>query len=414
MPPKMRTYTVVTCASAIALVASLAAAYPVSRWMPVVALMMLNFITENFAFQLPVGGSVSLSFAVTYAALLHSGPLAAVMCALAGSTNIQELREGKPAVLRLFNASQLALSAGLAGIAYVGLGGQSLVDSSSRLVGAPAAAAPVVFFLVNVLLVGYGSSILSGHRLVDTFKEQGFLSYASSLLVLALLGYVMAALISIESWAGLLLLVLPFALARRIFRVYLELTEAYTDTVRSLVSAIEAKDPYTRGHSERVAVYSRDLAESLALPAADVLLVERAALLHDVGKIGVSLATLTSPNRLTSGEVREIRGHPSIGGDLVSQVEFLSEVVPIIRHHHEHYDGGGYPAGLYGEAIPRLARVLAVADAFDAMTSDRAYRPGMAEQDALDELRRVAGTQLDALMVNAFITARDSERAERS
>ncbi|MGB4592755.1 MAG: HD-GYP domain-containing protein, partial [Coriobacteriia bacterium] len=266
-----------------------------------------------------------------------------------------------------------------------------------------AAAGALVFFIANVLFVGYGSSIISGRPVFEVFREQGFLSYGSSVLVLALLGYVMATLLALESWAGLLLLVLPFALVRRIFRVYLELSEAYTATVRSLVSAIEAKDPYTRGHSERVAVYARRLAEEAGLPATDASLVERAALLHDVGKIGVRLSTLTSPNPLSAGEVREIREHPTIGGDLIQQVEFLSDVVPVIRHHHEHMDGTGYPSGISGEEIPLLSRVLAVADAYDAMTSDRAYRPGMDECEALAELRRVAGSQLDAGMVEHFL-----------
>jgi putative nucleotidyltransferase with HDIG domain len=190
--------------------------------------------------------------------------------------------------------------------------------------------------------------------------------------------------------------------ARRTFRVYAELTEAYTSTVRSLVAAIEAKDPYTRGHSERVAIYARRLAEYLAMPRSDVDLIERAALLHDVGKIGIDVATLTSPNALAPEEVRAIREHPGLGSQLVGDVEFLSDIVPIVRHHHERLDGAGYPDGLAGEAIPRLARVLAVADSYDAMTSDRAYRPGLAQDAALAEVHRVAGTQLDAVMAERF------------
>jgi len=149
---------------------------------------------------------------------------------------------------------------------------------------------------------------------------------------------------------GLLLLVLPFMVARRTFRVYVELTEAYTSTVRTLVAAIEAKDPYTRGHSERVADYAHRLAEYMGLPKNEVDRVERAALLHDVGKIGISLETLVSPKRLTPDEVNAIRQHPALGSDLVADVEFLSDIVDVVRHHHERCDGAGYPGWAYGGA----------------------------------------------------------------
>ena len=173
-------------------------------------------------------------------------------------------------------------------------------------------------------------------------------------------------------------------------------------TVRSLVTAIEAKDPYTRGHSERVAVYARQLGERLALTRAETELLERAALLHDVGKIGIELDTLTSPAQLAAEEVRAIRQHPVIGSELVGDVEFLADTVPIVRHHHERFDGAGYPDGLIGDKIPMLARVLAVVDSYDAMTSDRAYRAGMSEEQALAEIARVAGTQLDGEMARVF------------
>jgi putative nucleotidyltransferase with HDIG domain len=212
----------------------------------------------------------------------------------------------------------------------------------------------------------------------------------------------LAHLLGLKSWFGLLLLVLPFTAARRTFRVYVELSEAFTATVRSLVAAIEAKDPYTRGHSERVAIYARRLAERLHMPRAQVDLTEQAALLHDVGKIGISLRTLTSSEQLRVDEVHQIRRHPVLGAELVEDVEFLSSIVPVIRHHHERPDGTGYPDGLVAAQIPVLARVLAVADCYDAMTSDRAYRVRMTRDEALDEMVRVAGAQLDEDLVSEF------------
>lgn len=400
-----RVYIALTAAAALVLVVLVARGFPIIEWVPLAALVVLNAVTENFSFQLPLSGSVSLSFAITFAAMVYAGPFGAVLCAIAGSTTIEEFRTQKPWSIRLFNASQLALSAGIAGLVYVGLGGHLLSTSSGLdAAPAPAVAAAAAFFLINILLVGYIVALRSNQTLRTVMQEQGFLSYAASMLVLGLLGLLIAHLLAIASWVGLLLLVLPFMLARRTFRVSVELTEAYTSTVRSLVAAIEAKDPYTRGHSERVAVLAGRLARKLRLPKQEVELVERAALLHDVGKIGIDLDTLTSPVQLSAEEVRVIRQHPVIGSHLVADVEFLSDIVPIVRHHHERVDGKGYPDGLPGVKIPRLARILAIADAYDAMTSDRAYRLGMTEDRALAEIVRVAGTQLDHDMAGQFVS----------
>ncbi|MHB1136726.1 MAG: HD-GYP domain-containing protein [Coriobacteriia bacterium] len=371
---------------------------------PLLLLVALVLVTENLAFQLPVTGSVSLSFAAAYAAMLYSGPLAAVLVAVAASTNIEEARAGKPLVIRMYNAGQLVLSAALAAFTYLILGGHRLAEGVlplASMLGAAAAAA-IVFYIANVLLVSLAVSIITAKRFKETIGQLGFLSYGSSLLVLALLGLLLAYLLAVQSWFSLLLLALPFMVARRTFRVYVELTEAYASTVRSLVTAIEAKDPYTKGHSERVAEYSRRTAERMGLPRVDIDRLERAALLHDVGKIGVSLDTLVSPAKLTIEELYAIRQHPSLGGSLIADVEFLQDVVDIVRHHHERYDGAGYPDGLAAELIPLPARILAVADSFDAMTSDRAYRPQLSEAEACEELNRVAGSQLDADVVVHF------------
>lgn len=379
---------------------------PPTDWGVVLMLALIAVVADSMAFELPLHGSVSLAFSATYAALLYDGPTAAACAALLGSVSVAEFRSKKPPLHIAYNSAQLVLSTLAAGWVYVALGGQPLTAgwraASVGVVLAAALAAASTFFVANILLVGTGMSFAHRVPLRDVLRGQGFAGYWASLVVLALLGFVMAHLIHTGSWLGLLLLVLPFALARRTFRVYLELSEAYTATVRSLVTAIEAKDPYTRGHSERVALLSRALAERTGLPDDEVEIVERAALLHDVGKIGVSVATLTSAAPLTADEVREIRNHPVIGSELLEKVDFLSSIVPIVRHHHEHMDGAGYPDGLSGNEIPLYARLLAAVDAFDAMTSDRAYRPAMSDTEAMAEMVRVAGQQLDPSMVNAL------------
>lgn len=405
----MPIYSAVALVLAVCMTIWLGGTYPVHAWLPVVVLMALTAVTENFAFELPLNGSVSLSFALIYAALLYAGPLAAVLCALAASITLKELRSQISLSARIFNIAQLSLAAGLSGVSYFVAGGQMLADMQQPAVALSAAStAALVFYSLNVLFVAVFVSLLKREPFLVVLRTQGFISYAASLVVLALLGVMVAALLVLHSWIGLVLLVLPFMAARRTFRVYAELTEAYTSTVRSLVTAIEAKDPYTKGHSERVAIYARHLAGALHLSRSQAELIERAALLHDVGKIGIPLDTLTSPTQLSSEEIRLIRQHPDVGSRLVSDVEFLSDIVPVIRHHHERVDGSGYPSGLIGEEIPMLSRLLAVADAYDAMTSTRAYRLAMSTDAAVAEITRVAGGQLDGEMAKMFIQLLDS------
>jgi len=394
-------------ATALALACLVLPKWPITDPWPIAALVLLTLALANMEIELPFAVSLSFIFASIFAGVLYSGPVAGGLLGFVGAVSIQEIRERKAVVLLLCNLSQLSIAGLCAGWMFVTLGGQPMQAAGAAPMSlgsgllAPAAAV-MTFFVLNLLFVGIALILKTGSSVRDTIGILGPGSYWVSLLVLALLGYVMALLISASSWLGLLLLVLPFVAARRTFRVYVELSEAYLSTVRSLVTAIEAKDPYTRGHSERVAVFARQLGERLALPRTDLDLLERAGLLHDVGKIGIDLDTLTSPARLTPEEVRAIRQHPVSGSELVRDVEFLADVVPIVQYHHERIDGAGYPDGLVGERIPPLARILAVADAYDAMTSDRAYRPRLSQDEALAEIARVAGTQLDRTMALQF------------
>ena len=179
--------------------------------------------------------------------------------------------------------------------------------------------------------------------------------------------------------------------------------EAYLATVRALAAAVDAKDPYTRGHSDGVANYALLIGEAMVLSPEQMVALEMAAYLHDIGKIGISEDILLKPGKLTDAEMSQMRHHPLIGANILKPVAFPWPIAPIVRHHHEHYDGNGYPAGLRAEEIPVLARVLTVADAFEAMVADRPYRRGRSQQEAILELRRCAGTQFDRRVVDAFV-----------
>jgi putative nucleotidyltransferase with HDIG domain len=185
--------------------------------------------------------------------------------------------------------------------------------------------------------------------------------------------------------------------------LYQRMQRAICQSLLGLANALEAKDPYTRGHSERVGRQSGQLAIVLGLPAADAEMVAQAGLLHDIGKIGVPEAVLGKRGSLDVSEWELMRRHPLIGAQIVAPFEFLAAGAHAIRHHHERWDGTGYPDGLVGEAIPLSARIVAVADVYDALTSARPYRAALPPEEAVAHLEAAAGRTLDARVVAAFI-----------
>ena len=189
--------------------------------------------------------------------------------------------------------------------------------------------------------------------------------------------------------------------------LYQQHDELMLSFVRSLVSSLDAKDPYTRGHSERVALIGRRIGEEMGLPEEDLHDIYLAGLLHDIGKIGVDDNILRKPTQLTDDEFKQIQKHPIIGYNIVSGVKNLQRVIPGVRHHHEAYSGKGYPDALKGDAIPLMARILAVADSYDAMGSDRPYRKGMPLETLETILRRGAGEQWDANVIDAYFRCRE-------
>ncbi|MGB9301688.1 MAG: HD domain-containing phosphohydrolase [Anaerolineae bacterium] len=182
-----------------------------------------------------------------------------------------------------------------------------------------------------------------------------------------------------------------------------ELQRLFISAIESIVLALQAKDEYTEGHSRRVSVHATAIAREMSLPGGEVENIGMAALLHDIGKVGTKESILNKPGKLTAEEGDHIRSHPLIAASILEPITPLAEVIAYIKHVHEAYDGGGYPDGLTGDEIPLGARIIAVADVFDAMTSPRPYRPAIEEKVVLDHLREEAGKQFDPTVVEAFL-----------
>ncbi|HLC29583.1 MAG TPA: HD-GYP domain-containing protein, partial [Dehalococcoidia bacterium] len=189
-----------------------------------------------------------------------------------------------------------------------------------------------------------------------------------------------------------------------------ELELEHQETIAALAAATEAKDPYTHGHTIRVAQQAVRIGRAMDLPPERLRVLARAGLLHDVGKLGIRDAVLLKPDKLTPEEFRHIQEHPKLGHDILRRVGSLEAEISVIVAHHERMDGTGYPSGLQAEAIPLEARILAVADVFDALTSKRPYRDPMSEEEALDVIQSERGTHFDPACIDAFVQSKTTGR----
>ena len=188
-----------------------------------------------------------------------------------------------------------------------------------------------------------------------------------------------------------------------LYQVYKDLLNSYTSTLKVIIKALDSRDAISSGHSQRVADYSKAIADKLGLASAEKRNLELAALLHDVGKIGISEYILGKPGRLTDQELFMVKKHPEIGEQILENVEFLKSTIPAILHHHERYDGKGYPGGLAGDDIPLSAKIISVSETYDYLTSDLSYRNAISKEQAREELKNSSGNQLDPEIVYTFL-----------
>ena len=381
-----------------------------------VALALLVFASETFSAALArsvatrEGVAISVTMPIAMASVLILGPWGAPLV-----TAIVALEpRPTPWFKRAFNGGMNVLATMGAAWVYVWLHAvlsNSAVNAfptsftfSPKDVLIPMLAASLVHEVINGILM---VSVLALAERVSPWRIW-FGTMAESalpLFIYSIFGLMLAVVwLTISPLASVLVLA-PLMVARWVFTMFSARQEAYESTIRSLIQAVETKDAYTRGHSERVSRASVLIGRSAGMREDRVSSLRYAGMLHDVGKLGVPTRILQKSGKLTDEEFDAIKMHPTRGREITKDLEFLGEAVEGILLHHERMDGRGYPNGLQGEQIPEFARILSVADAFDSMTTTRSYRGARSVEEALEELRRCKDTQFDAGFVEALVAA---------
>lgn len=373
-------------------------------WDCFAALLLLGVVSEASFLKLRLGTVTgSVAFIPYLAAIPLLGPSWGLAIAGLSEFVAETLIRRKPAIKVLHNTCKKVVAVGLAGMAYVWLGGAVSTDLFQLHV-AGFAAAVAVFFVVDAGGTSVAVSLSSDVPLRSAWRRViggsllfDFLSSPLALLLAFL--YVEVQLI------GIVVVTVPLFLIRHVYSVNLQLEQVNRDLLELMVKAIEARDPYTSGHSLRVSRIAGAMARGMDLPSRLIDEIETAALLHDVGKIYEEYASVLRKNgRLTKEEAALMRTHAIRSYELVRTISgFRNGVDLIVRHHHENFDGSGYPDGIAGQDIPLGARIIMVADTADAMTTDRPYRQALGLREVIDELKRFSGKQFDPDVVEAFV-----------
>lgn len=369
---------------------------------------ILIIITDSLVIELPNGVGVSVGLAITIAAIFTSGPFVGALTAACGvSFKIVKNNTGyshifnTPYYKTLFNASQLFISSSITGIVFTTLGGT--VGDQNFIFSLP----PILFSLLCYVVLN--SSFIAALLFImsgESFFKLWFKNLKGLLPNTAGVGTigVIIALAYISYGVGAVLLFFgPLLLSRYSYKLYVELRQTYMETINALNKSMDAKDAYTSGHATRVQKYAMMLGQAAKLSSKQLDNLKTASVLHDIGKIGIDDSILNKPGKLTDQEFSTIHKHPIIGYDILRNVDFLKDIAVIIKYHHERYDGKGYPDQISGSEIPVESSIIAIADTFDAITSDRPYRKKLTKEFALKEIANNAGRQFEPALAKTFV-----------
>lgn len=372
--------------------------------------LILLAVSEMKPVSLDTKDQVTLSFAIHLAVVMIFGIWFSVVASGLGSAFADAYtKRGWQKVL--FNTAQYSLTLFLTGTVYEKFTYDTSNGFSITEQIIPFILASGTYVVVNFLLVAVIVSLSHRIPLLDAIKMDigMIILFLTSLAPLSLL---MVILYNREMWSVVLILP-PLALAHNGFENYLKLRKQTRATIEFLADVVDKRDPYTASHSFRVANYALKIGQELGLQYEQVERLVMAGRVHDLGKVGISDYILQKDKKLTELEYKEMKTHPEIGYQILSPLEMYKDVLNIVLYHHERADGKGYPRSLYGKNIPLSAKIISVADSYDAMTTDRPYRKAMKEEEAIKELLNNKGTQFDADVVDAFVRILEREKQDR-
>jgi putative nucleotidyltransferase with HDIG domain len=378
------------------------------------SLIILGLISESLSLTVKVGGnsgSSSITFLPLLTCVLLFGPVPAlILHAATGTFGEAIVRRSEP-IKGIFNVSQYLLSTVVGGVVFQALGGtpQAGLDSTFALQVGPLVGFGLTFLFINqgaVAIVIAVSERMPLRRVWGLLVGRSGANLGYDLLI-SPISILMAFLYMVLGIGGFLVIILPLLFIRTAYHRTFQLQEVSANLLKALVKAIDVRDPYTSGHSQRVSTLSRRIAEAMGLSTTQAKYVETAALLHDIGKIDeIYVEILKKEGPLNVLERRVIQSHVTTGVELLESLSSYPEaVLGAVRHHHERVDGGGYPHGLVGNEIPIGARIIKVADAIDAMLSDRPYRKALSVPVVKEELLEFCGTQFDPGVVHAIMSS---------
>jgi len=371
----------------------------------------LGIVAQMMMFSLPVGGGATIAF-IPFLALVLVAPHWTSAVSVGLAYVIAELLSRRPFMKGIFNVAQMTLAAALGTLCYLTLGGESILrvpfedlTHNVSILVIPFLVLTVVFFATNTLSVSGAIAVSEGKSILRVWRKNTLHSLLYDILA--------APVVLLLAWAfartgpiGAICLALPLFGVRQLYSTTAKLEQVNQELLQLMVKAIEARDPYTSGHSRRVAHHSQIIARAIGLPAKRIDRVATAALLHDVGKIDEMYAPiLRKPDKLTPDEWAIMQTHPIRSAELVATVSNLRDLVRPLRHHHENWDGSGYPDGLTGEDIPLESRIIMFADTIDAMTTDRPYRQARGEADVRSEIIRQRGRQFDPQICDRLLAS---------
>lgn len=370
----------------------------------------LIFISESVAIPLNNKIYVSVSFGVGLAAILIFQSSIVAIIGFFPMLLIVRFVEGKMEhvfntsfIKRLFNGSAFAITLFFANYIYNLVSG-IFVGFNFISFNIPGILMLVISFsILDAIIFIQLVSIIEESSFIKLINKETWLVFAVYLVAVAPLGVIIATLYSTYGTFAIILFFGPLLLARYSFKLYVDMKKMYSETISALSNAVDAKDQYTSGHSHRVADYAVEISRRMGYNEARIDKIRTAAILHDIGKIGIDEKILNKPGNLEDYEFEEIKKHPEIGSNILLQVTNLSEIAKIIMHHHERYDGLGYPSGIGNDQVPIESYIISVSDAYDAMTTNRPYRQALDSETAIQIIINESGKQFHPDVVKAFI-----------